>query len=258
MNPKQLNYLLLALCVVLVTGALALVLWPRPANNPSITQALDIRGGLSVILKARPTAGQTLKNGDMEKAQLIINNRINKLGASETSVQRQGSDSLLVQIPGIKNADEALKIINTTGKLEFVDVSTLPSATVMAINDWASKGGPRSSAPSIPETVTYTPVVGGDVIRTAAAGQSNGVNAGQITVTLTMNEAGTKAWGDYTTTHKGKQVAIVLDRVVQSAPVVQDAILTGDTEISGNFTICLLYTSPSPRDRTRSRMPSSA
>jgi preprotein translocase subunit SecD/SecD/SecF fusion protein len=237
MNPKQLNYLLLALCVVLVAGGIALVFWPRPANSPSITQALDIRGGLSVTLKAQPTAGQTLTAGDMEKAQLIINNRVNKLGASETSVQRQGSDSLLVQIPGIKNADEALKIINTTGKLEFVDVSSLPSATVAAINAWSGGDGSRATAPSIPETVTYTPVLGGDVIRTANAGQSSGVNAGQITVNLTMNEAGAKAWSDYTTTHKGQQVAIVLDREVQSAPVVQDAIVTGDTEISGNFTV---------------------
>lgn len=237
MNPKQLNYLLLAVCAVLVAGALALVFWPRPANNPSITQALDIRGGLSVTLKARPTVGQTLKVGDMEKAQLIINNRVNKLGASETSVQRQGSDSLLVQIPGIKNADEALKIINTTGKLEFVDVSSLPSTTVTAINAWAGGGGSRATAPSIPETVTYTPVLSGEVIRTASAGQSSGVNAGQITVNLTMTTDGAKAWGDYTTTHKGQQVAIVLDRTVQSAPTVQDAILTGDTEISGNFTI---------------------
>jgi protein-export membrane protein SecD len=237
MNPKQLNYLLLALCVVLVSGALALVLWPRPANNPSITQALDIRGGLSVLLKARPSANQVLKTGDMDKAQLIINNRINKLGASETSVQRQGGDSLLVQIPGIKNADEALKIINTTGKLEFVDVSSLPSATVNAINDWQGKGSVRSSAPSIPETITYTPVIGGDVVRTASAGQSSGRNAGQITVTLAMNEAGTKAWADYTTTHVKQQVAIVLDRVVQSAPSIDTPILAGDTEISGNFTI---------------------
>jgi preprotein translocase subunit SecD len=237
MNPKQLNYLLLALCVVLVAGALALVLWPRPAGNPSITQALDIRGGLSVILKARPTAGQTLTSGDMDKAELIINNRINKLGASETSVQRQGSDSLLVQIPGIKNADEALRIINTTGKLEFVDMSQLPSSTVNAINDWASKGGSRSAAPSIPETIAYTPVLGGEVIRTAAAGQSNGVNAGQITVNLSMNDAGTKKWADYTATHVNQQVAIVLDRVVQSAPRIESAILAGDTEISGNFTV---------------------
>jgi SecD/SecF fusion protein len=237
MNPKQLNYLLLALCVVLVTGALALVLWPRPANKPSITQALDIRGGLSVTLKARPTAGQALTVADMEKAQLIISNRVNQLGASETSVQRQGNDSLLVQIPGIKKADEALKIIDTTGKLEFVDMSTLPSATVSAINDWQGQGSVRSTAPSIPETIAYTPVIGGDVIRTASAGQSSGVNAGQIAVNLTMNAEGTKAWGAYTATHIGQQVAIVVDRRVQSAPSIETAIPTGDTQITGNFTV---------------------
>jgi protein-export membrane protein SecD len=237
MDPKQRNYLLLALCVLLVIGSWVLFMPP----DTKITQALDIRGGLSVILKAVPSAGQSansITSADMDKAQLIINNRVNKLGASETSVQREGSDSLLVQIPGIKNATEALKIINTTGKLEFVDMSKLPSATVTAINSWESGGGARSTAPSIPETVTYTPVLSGDVIKTANAGQSSGgSSAGQITVNLTMNPKGQQQWADFTRTHVNQQVAIVLDRTVQSAPVIQEPILTGDTQISGNFTV---------------------
>jgi protein-export membrane protein SecD len=235
MDPKQRNYLLLALCAILVIGSWVLFVPP----NQKITQGLDIRGGLSVILKAKTAPGQPAATvGDMDKAELIINNRVNKLGASETTVQRQGSDSLLVQIPGVKNADQALKIINTTGKLEFVDVSTLPSATAAAINDWERAGGSRATAPSIPETISYTPVIGGDVIQSASAGQATGgLSSGQVTVNLTMNAAGRDAWAKYTQTHTGKQVAIVLDRVVQSAPVVKDAILSGDTEISGNFTV---------------------
>ena len=234
MDPKQRNYLLLALCAILVIGSWVMFVPP----TTKITQALDIKGGLSVILTAKPSSGQQLTSADMDKAELIINNRVNKLGASETSVQRQGNDSLLVQIPGVKNASQALKIIDTTGKLEFVDVSSLPSSTIDAISTWVSSGEVRAKAPSIPDTVTYTPVVGGDTIQTANAGQNtSGLNAGQITVNLTMNAAGTKAWRDYTTTHIGKQVAIVLDRVVQSAPTVRDAIPTGQTEISGSFTV---------------------
>jgi protein-export membrane protein SecD len=169
----------------------------------------------------------------MDKAELIINNRVNKLGASETSVQRQGGDSLLVQIPGVKNRDAALKIIDQTGKLEFVDVSSLPSATVGAIQSWQQNGSPRSTAPSIPVDVAYTPVLTGDMIQSASAGS----NAGQVNVTLTMNSAGTDAWGKYTTANVNKQVAIVLDRVVQSAPAIKEPILSGNTEISGSFTV---------------------
>ena len=234
MDPKQRNYLLLALCAILVIVSWVLFVPPQT----KITQGLDIRGGLSVILTAKPSAGQSLTSGDMDKAELIINNRVNKLGASETSVQRQGSDSLLVQIPGVKNADAALKIINEVGKLEFVDVSSLPSATVTAINSWISRSSPGNARPSIPDTIPYTPVVTGDQISNANAGQSSGgLHAGQITVNLQMNQAGATAWKNYTTSHINKQVAIVLDRVVQSAPVVQEPILTGDTEISGSFTV---------------------
>jgi len=193
---------------------------------------------LSVILTAKPSAGQSLTSGDMDKAELIINNRVNKLGASETSVQRQGSDSLLVQIPGVKNADAALKIINEVGKLEFVDVSSLPSATVAAIQTWQQNGSPRASAPKIPDNVAYTPVLTGDQITNATAGQSsNPGNAGKLSVTLTMNSKATDAWAKYTTANVNKQVAVVLDRVVQSAPSINEPILGGNTEITGSFTV---------------------
>jgi protein-export membrane protein SecD len=233
MDQKQRNYLLLAICALLVIAGLGLLFRPHDADKPTITQGLDIRGGLSVILKGTPSSGQSITSGDMDKAELIINNRVNKLGASETSVQRQGSDSLLVQIPGVKNADQALKIIDTTGKLEFVDVSSLPSATVAAIQAWQSSGSARSTAPSIPPEVQYTPVLTGDQIQTAAAG----TNEGKVTVTLTMNSAGADAWAKYTTANVNKQVAIVLDRVVQSAPAINEPILGGNTEISGSFTV---------------------
>jgi protein-export membrane protein SecD len=233
MDPKQRNYLLLAICAILVIGSWLLFVPP----TAKITQGLDIRGGLSVILKARPSNGQEVQAADMDKAELIISNRVNKLGASETSVQRQGGDSLLVQIPGVKNRDQALKIIDTTGKLEFVDVSSLPSATVDAIALWIKNGSPKKGAPSIPDSVKYAPVITGDQIRTAAAGQdSNGLHAGQIVVNLTMNSAATNTWREYTATHVNQQVAIVLDRVVQSAPSINGPIPTGDTEISGSFT----------------------
>jgi SecD/SecF fusion protein len=232
MDPKLRNYLLLALCALLVIGS-----WVLLALIP-ITQGLDIRGGVSVILTAKPNPGQSLTTADMDRAEAIINNRVNKLGASETSVQRQGSDSLLVQIPGVKNADQALKIINETGKLEFIDVSSMPTTTQTAIRDWQLNKSPTDKRPRLPEGFVYTPVVSGASIKSANAGQSTGgSNVGQINVTLTMDSAGTKAWADYTTANKGKQVAIVLDGVVQSAPSINEPILTGDTEITGGFTI---------------------
>jgi len=225
MDPKQRNYLLLALCAILVIGSW--VMFFPPAKK--ITQGLDIRGGLSVILTAKPRAEQQLSSDDMDRAVLIINNRVNKLGASETSVQKQGSDSILVQIPGIKNAQEALNVLQSTGQLEFVEVSTITDTATVAAIESAQQNVQLKPG-------TYKPFMTGDVVTNASVAQDP--QSGKIVVNATMNPAGTKTWAAVTTrlfpTHA--QVAIVLDGVVKSAPQVQDAILDGRTQISGNFT----------------------
>jgi preprotein translocase subunit SecD len=88
-----------------------------PRQQSEHHAGLDIRGGLSVTLKARPTAGQTLNAGTWTKAQLIVNSRVNKLArlrraSSARAVTAARSDARH------QEADEALKIVNTTGKLE--------------------------------------------------------------------------------------------------------------------------------------------
>ena len=128
MDPKQRNYLYLAIIAVLVIGSWVLF---TPLGT-KIKQGLDIQGGISVILTAQPQPGQQLTNDDMDRAELIIRNRVDKLGASETSIQRQGQDSILVQMPGLKNREEALKIINSTGLLEFVDVASITDSAAVA------------------------------------------------------------------------------------------------------------------------------
>jgi len=223
MDPKQRNYLLLALCAILVIGSWVLFVPP----NTKITQGLDIRGGLSVILTAQPRPGQSLTSDDMDRAELIVRNRVDKLGASETSIQRQGSDSILVQMPGIKNAEEALAVIGSTGQLEFVDVAS--------ITDTSTKAAVQNNEDNVElKEGTYTPFMTGEVVKSAAVGQDQ--TTGKVEVNVTMNQAGSDKWREYTTANVGKQVAVVLDGVVQSAPVVQEPITGGQTSISGNFT----------------------
>ena len=225
MDPRQRNYLLLTLIAILVIGSWVMFMPP----NKKITQGLDIQGGVSVILTAQPQQGQPLTTDDMDRAELIIRNRVDKLGASEASIQRQGSDSILVQMPGVKNRDEALKVINSTGLLEFVDVASInDSAAVAAMTDVKTATDYKLTAG------TYTAFMTGKVIKNATVSQDP--TNGGIVVNVTMDTAGTKTWADYTTAHVGKQVAIVLDGVVKSAPVVNEPITGGQTQISGKFT----------------------
>ena len=223
MDQKQKNLISLAVVAVLVLGSWALF-WPPKSR---ITQGLDIQGGVSVILTAKETSQTAVTNDVMDRAVLIVEQRVNRLGASETTIQRQGSDSILVQLPGIKNADEALKILGSTGQLEFVDVESInDSATVAAITNGEQNAELKPG--------TYTPLMTGDVITNATVGTDS--TNGKIVVNVTMNSKGRQTWAEYTTASVGKQVAIVLDGVVRSAPTVQEPITDGRTQISGNFT----------------------
>lgn len=223
MDQKQQNVLLLGIAAVLLVAAWA-ALWPP---QRTITQGLDLQGGLSVILTAQETTQTAVTESAMDRAELIVRNRVDGLGVREASIQRQGADSILVQIPGIRNAEEALAVLGSTGQLEFVDVSSITdTATVAAIQA-------QQDNVQLPEG-SYTAFMTGDVVQTA--GVSQNPNTAKIEVTLSMNQEGTRTWGEYTTSAVGRQVAIVLDGVVRSAPVVNEPILDGQTSISGNFT----------------------
>lgn len=223
MDQKQQNILLLVLAGIILVGSWA-ILWP-PAKT--ITQGLDLQGGLSVILTAEETSATPVTAAAMDRAELIVRNRVDGLGVKEASIQRQGADSILVQIPGISDAEEALAVLGSTGQLEFVDVASITdSATLAAIVA-------NEQNVQLPEG-SYTAFMTGDVVQNA--GVSQNPQTAEIEVTLSMNAEGTRTWGEYTTANIGKQVAIVLDGTVRSAPVVQSAITDGQTSISGSFT----------------------
>jgi protein-export membrane protein SecD len=210
MDPKQRN--LLSMAFVLVLTALAWwQFWP-PGEN--ITQGLDIQGGLSVILTAVETPETPVTDDVMDRAELIVRNRVDRLGASEVTIQRQGADSILVQLPGIANAQEALDALGSTGQLEIRDVV--------------------STDPTTGEVVLGDVLLTGDVITAASIGTNPQTN--EIEVNVTFDSEGAAAWAEITGARIGQQIAIVLDGNVESAPVVRDRITGGQTSISGTFT----------------------
>lgn len=217
MDAKQKNYLFLAGIVLL----LILSVWSFMPVQTTIRQGLDLQGGLSVILtadKAKATEEA------MTRALTIINNRVNGLGVSEATVQREGQNSILVQLPGVRDQKAALDALGSTGQLEFVEVASLPATLQAQVKDGAKL--PKGS---------YTPVLTGEVV-TAAAAKADQQTPGQFAVTMSFNTSGTKVWGEVTSRNIGKPIAIVLDGTVQSAPSIRNAILDGNSEITGSFT----------------------
>jgi preprotein translocase subunit SecD/SecD/SecF fusion protein len=175
-----------------------------------------------------------ITNSAMDRAEAIVRNRVDKLGASEASIQRQGQKSILVQLPGIKNRESALAVLGSTGQLEFVNVNSITDTEAVA----AILGGGNKRVKLKPGT--YAPVEVDGVKLTGEAITNAGVTTnqqtGEIEVTMDLNSKAARAWASYTAANVGNNVAIVLDGVVQSAPRVNEPITGGRTSITGNFT----------------------
>ncbi len=100
-----------------------LLVWqsPDPANRSiKVHEGLDLQGGLQVLLQADLPEGEIPTADSMEAARTIIENRINGLGVSEPLIQLQGADKIVVELPGIKDPDQAIKTFGETGRLEII------------------------------------------------------------------------------------------------------------------------------------------
>jgi SecD/SecF fusion protein len=124
--------ILLALIVAALGGVVALGLPGSPIHK-SVKQGLDLQGGLEVVLKAVPPAGQKVEPSKMSISQNIMRNRVDKLGVSEPEVRRQGSNQIVIQLAGVHDPRAAARLIGKTAELEFFDLEadlTGPSRTV--------------------------------------------------------------------------------------------------------------------------------
>ena len=216
---------LIALAVVLVICVIGFT----PLGQ-KITMGLDIQGGGSVVMTASKPDGSAVTDDDMKTAVKIVQERVNSLGASEATVQQQGSTSILVQIPGATNAEQAIQTIGTTGLLEFVDLTQVADQdALLKINSG------QSDVELTPGT--YTAFMTGDDIRNVTISQQS--TGGTYEVDLTLNSEGTQKFAEVSKelapTHG--QIAIVLDGVVNSAPAVQSEITNGQVAITGNYSL---------------------
>ncbi len=224
MDSKQWNVIALALVVALVGVAVWLFYPPQTR----IRQGLDIKGGLDVILTAEGKVDATT----IDRAITIVQNRVDGLGVSGATVQKEGANALRVQLPGVKDARQALKMLGSTGQLEFVEVASLPATTQAAVRS-AQTTGKKVRL----QKGTYEPVLTGEVIESAQAGANTDADAaGTYEVNMIFNPKGTEAWAAITARSIGKPIAIVLDGQVVSAPNVQGAIPDGQSVITGSFT----------------------
>ena len=241
------NIWLLVLTTLLVVVSVFLFMPPQD----KITQGLDIQGGLSVTLTTTDTSGEgTVSQENMEKSRAIIENRVNALGASETSVSVQGTNQILVQIPGMSDAEEALRIIGQTGKLEFARLDSFTDKDIVEQIEAGNYGNEGTVTDAYGNTFpsgetkhlkvkegTYTDIVTGENIEQVTVDRASETST-DYAVNIRLDAAGADAFHqaskDLLPTH-GK-IVIILDGEVQSAHAIQGEIPNGQVQITGNYT----------------------
>jgi len=173
---------------------------------------LDLQGGLRVEYQAQPVNGVEPTPADMAILKDIIERRVNSTGVSEPVVVVQGTDRIVVELPGVTDADAVRRLVGQTGRLDFVPLGSTQVQVGQEL-----------------DLVAYPPLFSGDQIKSASIGQSS---TGGLTVDFVLKDEGAKLFADYTAAHVGEYFAIVLDGKVISAPVINEAIPNGQVQIS--------------------------
>ena len=200
-------------------------------RNVGMKLGLDLRGGLQALLEADVPAGTAITSEDMNNAKNILQNRANALGVSEITMQIAGDRRIVAEFPGITNPEEVVAALKQTALLEFVDMGSNPLPEGTKINTDFGLTNPPAKTDS-GETIYHT-VMTGAGLDTANVSRSS---TGEYAISFALKPDATSVFGDYTTTHAGQYLAIVLDKQIVSAPVIKTPITDGQGQISGSFT----------------------
>lgn len=173
----------------------------------------------------------------MEQALETIRNRIDQLGVRETTVAREGSSEILVQLPGIQDPERAKELIGKTAVLEFKIVDDTHNLAD-ALKNGPPGGdeilyGPSAAGGREPYLVESPVLMTGDVItdaRVRPGGQLEGPN-----VSVDLDRRGAQIFDGLTAENVGRRLAIILDGTVYSAPVIKERIPGGRVQITGHF-----------------------
>lgn len=250
------------------TGALETVKKVVASDFPNLAIDIQAEAGTfpRIVLRLTAEQAQFIEKNAVEQSLEIIRNRIDQFGVAEPVIVRQGKDEIVVQLPGVKDPGRAMSLIGQTAQLEFklvddsaaVNLDTLISQTVAA-GQWQPGGNRKelnlalqSRLPAGTEIYFHRDVdkqtgretkypillksqtlMTGEMVKDAQV--RVGGNFNEPYVSLDLTGRGGKVFGQITEKNVGKRLAIVLDDVVRSSPVIREKILGGSAQISGGF-----------------------
>ena len=198
---RQHSLLKLVITVAVIIAAFFVCVRPLAS---SIRQGLDLQGGTHVVLEAVDTEQAQVNDDAMNRVIAIMEKRVNALGLTEPIIQREGERRVIIELPGVKDPDAAIKTIGKTAMLEFRDEDGNTVLTGTDLKDAQASTNPQT---------------------------------GQNVVNLEFSDEGAQKFADLTMKNVGRTIAILLDGEVLTAPNVREPILGGRAEITGQKTL---------------------
>lgn len=246
MRSREIYWLIV---IVLVAGLAAWINFnPEQrflGRDVSTRLGLDLQGGTQVLLK---TSGDIPPSRElMETARGVIDRRVNGLGVSEAVVQLSGEDRIIVELPGVANPEQAIETLRGTGRLEFIDPQgqyLTPGQPVRTsgnpnpdLLDATATTTDTAQAPNPASETIFEAITDGSDLDTASvqlvASQQAGLGNRPAVAFTWRGESATRL-ADFSARNVGQPMCIVLDNVVESCPVINDALLDGSGIITTN------------------------
>ena len=212
-------------------------LWFAFPVQKRINLGLDLKGGMHLVMRVETEKinDPDARKDAVDRALEILRNRIDSLGVGEPVIQKQGKDQILIQLPGITDRDSALEIIGKVAQLEFALVEKDTLLLKQSIEG------------NVPEGYRYLPLkkkeqsiligetlLKGEEIADARVDYDS-AGFGMPKVSLSFKSKGAREFAKITREHVNEELAIIVDGVVVSAPNINEPILSGRAEISGDF-----------------------
>ncbi|MDA9593949.1 protein translocase subunit SecD [bacterium] len=168
-----------------------------------------------------------IKTSSQDQAIEIVRRRVDEVGTNEPNILKRGNDRILVELPGLDDPMRIKSLLGKTANLTFRFVSQNSNDTfgteILQFEDSSNE-----------VMVSKRIILNGENLLDAQPQMNNQTN--ETVVSFTLDRVGAKRFGKATSTGIGKQLAIVLDGKIVSAPVIRDTIASGNGQISGNFT----------------------
>lgn len=191
-------------------------------KNFDLKLGLDLAGGSHLVFETDMSGiPEERRETALSGARDVIERRVNLFGVSEPSVQTsefEGRDRIIVDLPGVTDTKQAISLIGKTAQLQFMEVKEIPAT-----------GTASASATLAPTDLTGADLKSADV--------AYDTQNGKPVISLQFTEEGGSKFAELTGRNVGRELPIILDNQVVSAPVVEQIITGGSAQISGAFTI---------------------